>query len=198
MSKHLSGFLVFCVGLILGISSARVQSLLISTPKPIAFQAISTRSIVIESVPRLAFPESLKKFNAPEFEIRFNSEFRRDGTISLLHLEPTFFYKVSVPLEPRYSSFPENVNRQFSTSVQREVAELVAAQIKGIKFKPGILGGKYVDERVYIIATFRIRDAYAPRISSMPDCNEIELRFIGDSGWTDKVDADSVSQCYSF
>lgn len=140
---------------------------------------VVNRALEIESVPDVDFPRSAERFHAPDAWIVIPARFDANGEVNEIFGPDKFHFSVSLPVEPRYRSFPSEGDQALASRVRQDIFEAVSTQLKGIRFTPRIVEGKRVSSTVFVTAHFKYYDAAAPRpfAQAAEGCNEIELSF---------------------
>jgi|GEM_PF-3415888 len=158
--------------------------------------------LIINSVPDIEFPSSLKQFEAPEVSITVFATFGADGKVGEVSPGSYFSYTVSVPTKPRYTQFPkaQPINRESMIRLESELVRVIADQIKGVSFSPRIVNGEPVPTDVTIEASFQLYDAHAPRSFVQSEgCNEINLSFLSEGViWKGNTLAHQNEGCLTF
>jgi len=201
MTRLLLFSLAFVLTLVLGILLGRTHSNRV-LPKVHELKVADSHDVIVESVPDVDFPETVKAFHSPAVSLDFWVTVGADGKINEISSPFNVSYMVSVPTVQHYISFPSKVSRQSVAQVRNALVDSMTAQIRGIHFKPRLVNGQPVSSSIQVFAKFILWDAYEPRsfAGSSAGCDQIELEIFSDGQtvWRGNTSVHREEGCFTY
>ena len=201
MTRLLLFISVFVLTLVVGILLGRTHGNRV-LPKVHELKVADSHDVIVESVPDVDFPETVKAFHSPAVSLDFWATVGADGKINGISSPLNVSYMVSVPTVQHYISFPSKVSRQSVAQVRSALVDVVTAQIRGIRFEPKMVNGQPVSSSIQVFAKFTLFDAFAPRFfaKNSAGCDQIELEIFseGNTVWRGNTSVHREEGCFTY